>query len=478
MQVLKPSHIDIKTDAFDVIVIGAGIAGLVTAVRAVELGLSCLVLEKGSGSYLCNSRITGGMFHICMANMAKSEIELLDTIKQVVPDLASPEIASTVAKNAISTLKWLRTQGIRLIKAMPQEAYWWVLAPPRVLSGDVPWQGRGGDVMLRQLETKLLACSGVLSRTSHVLALQKYPEGGFVVTAAVAEQTRNYIAKNVVIADGGFQANIEMLSRYISTSPESLFQRCAPSGMGDGIRMAEALGAKLIGMDTFYGHVLSQSVFDHPELWPYPIMDRVVSVGMAVQRNGLRFMDEGLGGIYQANQIAKLQDPLSSFAIFDSAIWRTAGKHSRLSCPNPSLIKKGGSIFEAATLESLAQAAGIQVEALVRSVESYNQHLKMNALSELVPTRSTNKFTPSAILEAPFYAVPLCAGITYTMGGIATDGAAHVLDQSGQVIEGLFAVGATTGGLEGGATAGYVGGLAKAATMGLEAAEVMARCFR
>jgi fumarate reductase flavoprotein subunit len=478
MQALKPIHFDTTTDAFDVVVIGAGIAGLVTAVRAGELGLSCLVLEKGSGSYLCNTRITGGMFHICMANMAKSEIELLDTIQQARPDLASSEIAVSVAKNAIPALKWLRTQGIRLIKAMPQEAYWWVLAPPRVLSGDVPWQGRGGDVMLRQLEAKLLELSGVLSRQSHVLNLQKSVDIGFVVTAAVAEQTREYVAKNVVIADGGFQANIEMLRQYISPRPEAVFQRCAPTGVGDGIRMAQGLGAKLVGMDTFYGHVLSQSVFDRAGLWPYPIMDRVLSVGMAVQRNGLRFMDEGLGGTYQANQIAKLEDPLSTFAIFDSAIWRTAGKHSRLSCPNPILIKKGGRIFEASTIESLGQAAGIQGEALVRSVASYNQHVKMNTLNALEPARSTNKFTPSTILEAPFYAVPLCAGITYTMGGIATDGAARVLDHSDQVMEGLFAVGATTGGLEGGETVSYVGGLAKAATMGLEAAEAMARGSR
>ena len=397
---------------------------------------------------------------------------------QSVPDFASSEIASTVAKNAIPALKWLRTQGIRLIKAMPQEAYWWVLAPPRVLSGDVPWRGRGGDVMLRQLEAKLLGRAGILSRASHVVALEKRLDKRFMVTASVSEQTRTYLAKNVVIADGGFQGNIEMLSRYISPSPKALFQRCAPTGVGDGIRMAQMLGAKLIGMDTFYGHVLSQSVFNHAGLWPYPIMDRVVSVGMAVQRNGLRFMNEGLGGIYQANQIAKLDDPLSTFAVFDSAIWRTAGKHSRLSCPNPSLIKKGGTVFEASTLESLAQAAGIQIEALIHSVESYNQHVKMNALSELKPPRSVNKFIPSMILEPPFFAVPLCAGITYTMGGIATDGCARVLDQKDQVIEGLFAVGATTGGLEGGSTAGYVGGLAKAVTMGLEAAEVMAQCVR
>ena len=76
-----------------------------------------------------------------------------------------------------------------------------------------------------------------------------------------------------------------------------------------------------------------------------------------------------------------------------------------------------------------------------------------------------------SIAKAPYYAVPLCAGITYTFGGIYTDADARVMSARGAPIEGLYAVGATTGGLEGGLGGGYVGGLIKGVTFGMRAAE-------
>ena len=78
-------------------------------------------------------------------------------------------------------------------------------------------------------------------------------------------------------------------------------------------------------------------------------------------------------------------------------------------------------------------------------------------------------------MRAPFRAIRLAAGITYTMGGIAIDGSSRVLDRSGHPIEGLFAAGATTGGLEGGATVGYVGGLVKSAVSGFLAGQTVAQ---
>lgn len=78
-------------------------------------------------------------------------------------------------------------------------------------------------------------------------------------------------------------------------------------------------------------------------------------------------------------------------------------------------------------------------------------------------------FKPVAIRRPPFYAIPLCAGITYTMGGVAIDNQCRVLHNQGYPIEGLFAVGSTTSGHEGGPVAGYTGGLGKALTFGWHA---------
>jgi len=459
-----------------VVVVGGGIAGLVAANRILELGLSCTVLEQGEGDYVCNSRLTGGMFHLCMKDIAAPPDQSYASIIRSVPDLASIELARAVSDTGGRLVKWLRKEGVRLIKALPEEAYRWVLAPPRTMRPGMPWKGRGGDVMLRTLEARLLERGGTLLRGAKATSLIVEGESCRGVIAVVNGVKRSFASDATVLADGGFQCNASMLARYVTPRPESLFQRCASTGNGDGIRMAEAVGARLAGMEFFYGHVLSRAVFGNPGLWPYPIMDRVVAAGIAVNADGLRFMDEGRGGVYQTNQIARLADPLSTTAIFDEKIWQSAGRHSRLTSPNPSLLTRGGVIYTAPDIESLARTAGLPSNVLRNTIDTYNDSVERGTTLQLSPPRSL-AFTPVPIDTPPFYAAPLCAGITYTMGGITTDERARVLSREGGIIHGLFAAGSTTGGLEGGEMGGYVGGLAKAGTMALIAAETIAATF-
>lgn len=463
-----PAHLS------DLVVIGGGAAGLIAANRAAELGLRCTVLEAGVGQYVCNTRLTGGMFHICMKDIARPPPESLSAIRQAVPDMPCPDLAHAVADNGERLVRWLRKQGVRLIKAGPDEAYWWVLAPPRTMQMGMPWKGRAGDVMMRTLEEQLISRGGNLIRGAKAEALGMGNGACIGVNALVNQNPEFFSARAILIADGGFQSNLTMLRQYITPRPEAVFQRCAPAGQGDGIRMAQAIGAKTIGMASFYGHVLNRAVFDNPNLWPYPILDRVIAAGIAVDGQGMRFMDEGRGGIYQANQIARQSDPLSAIAIFDAGIWQTAGRISKLSAPNPAMRKRGGILWEAADLPALARAAGLPVEALCKTVEDYNTAVSGRTTDALTPARSTSKFAPSPIRTPPYYAAPLCAGITYTMGGIAIDGLGRVLDESDQAIPGLYAAGSTTGGLEGGEMAGYVGGLVKSGVMALLAAETIA----
>ena len=84
----------------------------------------------------------------------------------------------------------------------------------------------------------------------------------------------------------------------------------------------------------------------------------------------------------------------------------------------------------------------------------------------LSPTRTTHTFVAHTIDKPPFYAVPLCAGITVTSGGLCVDGRARVLDTDEKPIVGLYAAGSAVGGLEGGPRTGYVGGLIKAFAIG------------
>lgn len=100
--------------------------------------------------------------------------------------------------------------------------------------------------------------------------------------------------------------------------------------------------------------------------------------------------------------------------------------------------------------------------------------LPANNFKRLAVPRTKRKHQPMPIHAAPFHAVPLCAGITGTMGGVVINEHAQAKRPDGAVFSGLYAVGTPVAGLEGGPRAGYVGGLSKAFILGLLAAEHMA----
>jgi fumarate reductase flavoprotein subunit len=457
----------------DVAVIGGGIAGMVTAVRAAQAGRKALVFEKSvEDRYMCNSRITAGVFH-CALNSIRSEPQALeDRIIEVTDGKTNPALAHAVATDALRAVRWLQTQGIRFISGT--ESYHdFTLSPPTINAQGRQWEGRGGDVLLRTLEASLNRAGGRIERgmSARNLTVGDGRCAGFTGVDA-AGAAFELIAQSTVIADGGFQADPDALREAITPAPEKIFQRNARSGTGDGLRMARAAGAAISDLQGFYGHLLSIDAFHNEKLWPYGWLDFVAAAGLLVGRDGLRFCDEGQGGVHMANRIAALDDPLSSFVIADQTIWETRGRFNLLP-PNPRLVEAGGSVFKARTLPELAAAAGINADGLVGQIAAYNAAVANSSTQGLNPLRSTSKFAPHPIVDAPYYAFPVCAGITYTMGGIAIDERSRVQDTKGNAIAGLYAVGATTGGLEGGARTGYVGGLIKSAVTGLRAAETI-----
>ena len=118
--------------------------------------------------------------------------------------------------------------------------------------------------------------------------------------------------------------------------------------------------------------------------------------------------------------------------------------------------------------------AGLPADALTAEVAGHNESLERESPGQRQPPRSTDRYKPWPIRQAPFHALPVVAGITYTMGGIRIDEHARALDETGRPIPGLYATGACTGGLEGGPRTGYVGGLVKCGVTGLRAAEHVA----
>jgi fumarate reductase flavoprotein subunit len=156
--------------------------------------------------------------------------------------------------------------------------------------------------------------------------------------------------------------------------------------------------------------------------------------------------------------------------ICDTPIWKNAGTAAQIP-PNPQLLAGGGTLHQADTIETLAAAAALAPDALAETVAIYNDAVRFNRLMTLLPERSTRSGQPQRIETPPFFAIPICAGITNTMGGIAIDGHGRVKRSDGSIIAGLYAAGGATGGLEGGGALGYVGGLIKACVFGIRVAE-------
>src|SRR6267142_86331 len=429
---------------YDLVTIGGGFSGLVSAARAAELGLKVAVLEaRTEDRYLCSSRYSTGVCNV----MGLAILAAPDVLYQAIIDgsggTAKPALARAVADNGKRTIDWLAQQGARFItralqKDQPGQK---VLAPPRRLMAGLDWEGRGGDVVMRQLEQNLVKRGGTLMRGTQVTEL--VVENGACV-GVIARQNGASVridARAVVIADGGFAANPHMVAQYITPRADRVLARVGPGANGDGIRLAEAAGAAIGGFGAFYGHVHHRAAMQNPKLWPYPHLDAVAEVALLVGPDGRRFTDEGLGGVCQANAIARLADPLSAHLIMDNAMWQAEPKLTTTVAANSAMVTAGGALISAPDLDALAAKVGVPASALADTVRAHNEAVAANGFARLAIPRSIKKHKPTMFARPPYHAVPLCAGITGTMGGVVIDPQARAQKREGGVFDGLYAVG-------------------------------------
>lgn len=460
----------------DVAIIGGGLGGLTAALRLADSGKRPVIFEKNrEDRYVNNTRVCAGVFHLALTDIETDEDTLVEKITTITGGMAEPEQTRAVSRDAKRAVKFLQSKGVRFLRGSPEPHHNYVLAPPALVRVGLQWEGRAGDVLMRTLEERLIAVGGQVLRGHVVEAITSGADG--VVTGLSGNNASGpftVTAGAVIVADGGFTSDDAMLREFITPAPEKVLQRNTRQGTGDGIRMARAVGAALSdSMGGFYGHLMHRNAMTNPNLWPYPWFDDICTNAIIVGADGKRFCDEGNGGPHIANEVAKLDDPLSTWVIFDDPIWDEGGK-ARSFPANPHMEANGGDIVRADTLEELAAKAGLPADALAATVMQYNDAVDSGTTGELMPGRATFRYKPWPIRTGPFYAGPACAGITYMFGGLKIDGACRVISTQGEPIAGLYAVGTATGGMEGGDRTGYVGGLAKTAATALRAAEHIA----
>jgi fumarate reductase flavoprotein subunit len=488
---------------YDLVIVGSGVAGLTAARRSQQLGRRILLVEKsdcepGFG----NGRLSGGWFHAAMWDpKIRSADELYDKIIADTDGHAVPEVARAWADNVRRAYAFLGDEGATFgVLNADEEAMQNVLMPHRLPMIGYHWQGRGPDLLLTRMYRSFIAAGGAFRRRCRAVELATDAEG---ITGLWVEgdSGRELIAADgVLLCDGGFQGNPELVARYI-TGAYSL--RGSPNDSGDALLMGLAAGAATINMPWFYGYLLCRDALRDERFWMYPAPGALVYAGALVDGTGRRFVDEGSKGEIVANAVARCATPGDCWVVCDSEAWEREGRLGDVPM-NPVFGDEGGTIVTAPDLRTLAGATGLPPEALAAAVAEVNRSFGRSA----GPTAPVHMYDvagvagpaidrgghppshrppdgeqagvpraglPRPIGRPPFHAIPVIAGITFAMGGLRVNRHGQVLSEAGVPIAGLYAAGGTMGGLQGGPRIGVAGGWSEATTFGLLVAEHCAR---
>lgn len=491
----KAAHKDAAAASFptkaDVVIVGAGGAGLVAAATAVEQGARVIVLEKMAMIGGNTARSEGNMSAIdpepeklqpmtpaleaivekyLNAKVPTAEIQAIqDTVRKQYADYkasgrkeifdtpelfalqtliggdckADPKLVLVMARNATRAMLWLDDQSdmtwehiARKYVDMGIGALYPRAQFPRAKDGVSPISTY--DAYIKPLADKVKAAGSSILTNMQVVDIVR--ENGRV-TGVIAQdkngQKHKFTAsKGVILAAGGYGANLAMVKKYNGISVTATSNQ--PGTTGEVIEEAVKDGAALEGMAWIQIHPhgnpkngdLESNIAGRPQDTPY------------VNKLGLRFADE-TGRRDDISHGILAQPGKVAFSIYDQ-------KTIDAKKVRPEHIERAithGYAFRANSLPELAKAAGISAEGLEKTIAVYNEAAKLQSDSALS--------VPKAVIgwpvdKAPYYCVPITVTIHHTMGGLKIDEETRVLDQNGKPIPGLFAAGEITGGIHGG----------------------------
>ena len=427
------------TDRVDVLVCGAGMAGLCAGATAALTGARTLVVEKGprpGGSM----RMSGGTIWTAPS---------MAVMERYVP-AGDRERQRQLVDGLAAGLDWLAGLGVPLGERID----------------NANQVGRGVDVaVLTDRLMEVITGNGGGVRTSTALERLEMDAAGRVTGATVRSTAgpRSRVESGaVVLATGGFGGNPELLARYVGRYADSMLRRANPHSVGDAFLAALAIGARTSpNLSTFYGHTMP--VTDRPippERWT-AVTQYASGDAILVNEHGERFFDESRSLADELAPLHIVQQPGGrAFLVMDRRVYEDEPLPGRSPQPmRPNLdnaVAAGGRTVTAHTLGALADgmaAWGVSRRGLLATIGDLNAALEAGEGADLRIPRTGSAF---GVVEPPFRALAVRAGITFTLGGIDVDAGFHVLDRDGDPIPGLFAAGADAGGTY---QAGYAGGL-------------------
>jgi len=430
----------------DLLVIGAGMAGLSAAGWAAERGARVIVVERapaiGGSAFL-----SGGVFWTATSRETMALYGGGD-----------PALGRVIFDTYPDAIRWLRDRGVDITPRMNVlHGYGYQIDIVAHLRGCAALvAGAGGHVIPGTTTTALVqdeTGAVVGARTSH-------PDGDVIVHAAAT-----------ILATGGYQASPELRARYIHPQAKEMRLRSNPYSDGAGLRLGEAAGGEVRGVNPgFYGHLVSESGQWGEERLNVMLSQYHSEHALLLNEQGERFCDETFGD-HASTYHTLVQSHARALCVWDARIHAAHATQSVVATAAAEdkmevALRFGGKGIVAPDLETVAAFAddqGFDGTEAVRTIRAFNEAAR-SGWETLDPPRME---VCEPIDQAPYYALVVHPAITFTFGGLTIDAGAHVLRGDGSRVPGLLAAGSDAGGAFG---TGYAGGLALAMTFGITAA--------
>ena len=429
---------------WDVVVVGSGLAGAAASLSALESGAKrVIMIEKGPliGGHSAYS--TGTLAVVNSERQKRQGVDdSLDRMwaeaKTVGGSTADEHLIRKIGEESGAALAWLEAYGVTFSPGVFQSLGG--LTPRSVLAKSA----QPGLTYTRALYEAALK-RGLLvrmnTRMTNLVPQDGGEQGRFWVVEWVRHQVPGFLrTRSVVIATGGFTANAEMIRRHDPTIPAGMRTTANPKGLyfdgaeGDGILIAEAVGAQLKDMDNI----------QLMPIWGGRLLD-YVGGDIFLDHEGRRFVNEGAS--WKTLEAALLKLP-------NQTMWVVTDAQSKKGI-SLGVKLADGTVKKSDTIAEMAIGMGVDPSVLQKTLDEYNR----NAANKTDPLFGKTTFT-QLINQPPYYWGEERLFLHTTLGGIAINEHAEVLDKSSRPIEGLYAAGETVGGLFG---KSRLGGLAMTA---------------
>ncbi len=452
---------EIPTLETDVLVCGAGIAGLTAARTAQEAGARVVVLEKGpeiGGSAALSAGIVW---------TARD----LDGWLSVQPG-GDPSLGEAQVTTFPKAIEWLRSQSVRLVR-FEFGASGWNPPFPYVAFQLMPSDGRANPrAAMDRLTANITAAGGRVLTDTAIRGFRQDASGRVIGADARGPNGRLRLTAGAsIMATGGFQGSPELRARYFGPFSDRMILRANPYSTGEAFQAALAVGAGTAGpFSRFYGHrvVAPPAQVDFP-LFPRVHLGGALPGAILVNLRGERYVDDSLSDEVSVHAIPHQPEALV-FMIYSEADAATQVGSSALD----TVRSVGTEILEAPSLESLAEQMAARWDVarvpLLDTLRAYNAAAAAADPTMLGIPRARDLHLLS---QPPFYAIRFLPGITCTYGGVRINSRTQVLDSTGRPLGGLYAAGADAGGVY---TRGYTGGLSMGLAFGRIAGREAAAC--